>query len=168
MAFSSLGATLVAAAALASAACAPTGQPTPPAQDAAIVTLEQQPHTSIFSSVTSDFDQPTELVVREQAAYEQVMRSAYGMLAGAESPAVDFARDMVIVVAMGQRNTVGYGSQIDEIGRDAAGLVVRYTVTSPGPEYMTTQMLTSPVEVVSTPRVAGQVRFERRQVTERC
>jgi hypothetical protein len=41
-------------------------------------------------------------------------------------------------------------------------------VTSPGPSCMTTQMLTSPVDVVVVRRIEGQAQFEARTVVQNC
>jgi hypothetical protein len=75
---------------------------------------------------------------------------------------------MVILVALGSRNSGGYAAHVDAITRGADGAVVHYTATRPGSGCMTTQSLTSPVDVVRTARVAGKIRFERREVVQPC
>jgi hypothetical protein len=134
----------------------------------AAVTQGEQPFTSILESVTSGFSERAGLVLRTRAGYEETMRTAYGILADAAPPPVDFERDMVIVVAAGERATGGYAVRIDAIERDADGALIRSTVTSPGSACIVSQMLTSPVHVVSTPAIEGAVRFEWRQVTDAC
>jgi hypothetical protein len=138
------------------------------AGDRAAVTQGAQPFTSIFESLTSGFPERAGLALRTRAAYDETMRTAYGILADAAPPPVDFERDMVIVVALGERATGGYAVRVDAIEQDADGVVIRSTETSPGPTCIVSQMLTSPVQVVSTPAIEGAVRFEWRQVTEAC
>jgi hypothetical protein len=144
-------------------------RPIAPAQDGGTVSAGNQAYTRLYSGPTSGFSEPAELVIRDAAAFEQVFASAMGedMLVP-PVPDVRFAREMVIVLALGQRNTGGYGIRFDGITADGTGATVRYTTTSPGPNCMTTQMLTSPVEIVSVPRVEGPVRFDARRVVEPC
>lgn len=71
----------------------------------------------------------------------------------ARPPAVDFTRDAVVAVTMGQQPTGGYGIRIDRVERTGNDLVIHLTEIVPGPTCVTTQGLTQPVDVVviSTP-----------------
>lgn len=76
-------------------------------------------------------------------------------------PAVDFSRDMVVAVFMGSRNTAGFGVEITGTSEANGALVVRYRETVPPSGAMTAQVITAPYHLVSVPKFAGEVRFEK-------
>ena len=128
----------------------------------------QPSFTRMLTQHTSGFDEPTELVIRDRAALETAWARVFNQVQGNPAPAVDFSREMVILVALGARRSGGYDIHVDAVAGSGNGAVVRYTATSPGEGCMTTQALTSPVDVVRTPRITGTVRFDRREVVQRC
>jgi len=108
------------------------------------------------------------MVLRTDAGLAGAWRTLHNGVPGNPPPAVDLTRKMVVLLALGPRNTGGFDIRVDSISAEGAGAVVRYTVTSPGPTCMNTQALTSPVDVVSVPRVDGQIRFDARRVVQPC
>jgi hypothetical protein len=82
---------------------------------------------------------------------------------------VDFAREMVVLVAMGERPSGGHSLRVDGVS-DApnGGLVVHVTRTSPGPQCMSITMMTAPLDVVRVPRATGAVRLQTRDVAQPC
>jgi hypothetical protein len=85
------------------------------------------------------------------------------------APAVDFAREMVVLVAAGEQSSGGHSVRVNGTSTGADGaLVVHVTRTAPGPGCMSTMVITSPVDVVRVPRVAGAVRTDTRTVAEPC
>lgn len=159
---------LAAAALLAAVACGNAGNATPtPNPVGADVSTESQPIERLLSQPNSALQESMELVVRDRAALERVWANIHGDVPG-PPPAVDFAQRTVIVVALGERATGGHAVRVDAVAAQNGGAVVRYTATSPGQGCMTTQMITSPIEVVSVPRVTGEVRFEQRRATASC
>jgi hypothetical protein len=124
--------------------------------------------TRLHSAVTSGFTEPAELVLRDRAALESAWRTLHDGIAGNPVPTVDLSTRMVVLVALGPRNTGGHAIHVDSVTADGSRATVHYTATSPGPACMTAQMLTSPVDAVSAPRADGPVRFERRNVVQQC
>jgi hypothetical protein len=154
---------------LAGNGCGPTAQVSPATQDAAEVTPEQQSHTRLAASDQSGFQEPAELVLRDQASFAEAWARVHAMLVPAPPPPrVDFTRQMVVVLAIGTRSSGGHAVRFDGMDREGDGARVRYTVSEPGPDCMTTQAITAPVELVGVPRVDGPVRFERRQAIAPC
>lgn len=150
------------------AACTASPSPAARADSATPVTDQQASFTRIRTQTTSGFDEPAELAIRDQGTLESAWARLFNQVQGNPAPTVDFAHDMVILVALGGRSSGGFTVRVDAITRSGDGAVVRYTATRPGPDCMTTQSQTSPVEVVRAPRVAGTVRFERRDVVQPC
>ena len=133
--------------------------------------MSDQPQSSFHRMLTqksSGFDEPAELVIRNRAALESAWARLFDQVQGNPAPAVDFTRETVLLVALGRRSSGGYAVRVDAVTRRGESAVVRYTVTSPGPGCMSTQALTSPVEVVRTTRLSGAVRFARRDLEQRC
>jgi len=141
---------------------------TVPSLVGAKVTSSSEPFTRLVSMTTSGFTEPAELVLRDPTALAAAWRTLYGGVPGNPAPAVDFAQKMVVLVALGQRNTGGYAIRFDSMTVEAGVPRVRYTATSPGPSCMTTQSLTSPVDVVLVRRIDGQAQFDARKVVQDC
>jgi hypothetical protein len=158
---------LVSAALLVDGGCA---APAPASADSveATMTSAQQPISRLVSQQTSGYQESVELVLRDQTALAGAWKTIFRGIPGNDPPAVDFAKDMVVVLALGARQTGGYAIRVDRVARDGRGAVVHYTVTSPGRDCMTAQMQTSPVEVVRVSRVDGAIRFVRTEVEDPC
>jgi hypothetical protein len=80
-------------------------------------------------------------------------------------PAVDFPREGVLLIAMGQRSSAGYGLALaDEVATVSDGvLTVRVDWREPPPGYRRAQVMTSPCLLVAVPD-AG---FTRVRVVDR-
>lgn len=139
-----------------------------PAQSAGAVAVDSA--ATLFHAYRTGFGEPTTLVVRDGAAWTAAWARLHG---GGEPPAappaVDFAREMVLVVALGERPSGGHDVAIDAVTPDGAGgATVAYTAREPGEGCLSTQALTSPAVAVRVARVAGAVRFERRVARSAC
>ena len=131
--------------------------------------VSQPPAQTRLAAVsTSGFTEPAELVLRDAAALAEAWRTLHAGAPADPPPTVDFARRMVLLLAIGERPGGGHDVRFDEIVATDDGATVRYTVTSPGASCMTTMAITSPAEAVQVARVAGAVRFERREVVRAC
>ena len=127
-----------------------------------------QQGTRIHRATSSGFTGPEQLVLRDQAAWRAAWARVHQEPGAPALPSVDFTREMVVVLALGERSSGGHQVRFDAIAVSGNDAVVRYTVTEPDPSCMTTQAITAPVDVVRVPRVSGTVRFEPRTVREDC
>jgi hypothetical protein len=106
-----------------------------------------------YGSYYSGFDARTRLIVRDQATWE----STWTQLTGAvqpkpPAPAVNFETQMVLVAAMGSRNTGGYSISIDAATENGDALLATVRETSPGNTCGTTQSITAPATATIVPR----------------
>jgi hypothetical protein len=147
---------------------APDGASPSTSTETTVTAAAAQPLTRLLSVATSGFTEPAELVLRDRAALESAWRTLHDGLPGNPAPPLDLATRIAVLVALGPRNTGGYTVRVDSVTTDGSRATVHYTVTSPGPSCMTTQALTSPVDVVSVARIDGAVRFDRRDVVQQC
>jgi hypothetical protein len=99
-----------------------------------------------FSEVAStsqaqDGSGPTLMLGTTDASRAKIARLVPGATAAADR--------VMVAVSQGQQSTGGYSIHITAIERRGDQLVVRATLTSPGPGAIVIQVLTSPAHVVS-------------------
>jgi hypothetical protein len=83
-------------------------------------------------------------------------------------PEVDFAREMVLVAAMGRRRTGGYIVRIESARTEGGEVVATVVETSPGPRCGAITMATAPADAVVVTRSTLPVRWDVRQVVTDC
>jgi len=111
---------------------------------------------SLTSSAQSGVQEQRVVVARDAAAWSQAWRDHGGLqLPAPEPPAVDFEREMVVAVFLGQRGSGGYGVTIEAIERTATGLLVKARESRPDPDTLVTMALTAPMHAVAVERVPG-------------
>ena len=133
----------------------------------AVAPLLAPPTTRTYDACS--YDAPAREVIRTEADW----RRAWARLSACRSPApdvpaVDFAREMVLLAALGQRATGGHGVRIASAAVSDGVLHVQVIETRPGAGCMTTQALTHPVAVARVPRHDGEVRFADRVEVRDC
>lgn len=103
--------------------------------------------------------------VLEPAAFRALWETAQA----GPPPSVDFDRDGVVAVFMGERPTGGHSIEVERVVlREDGKLLVEILLRSPGPECLTTLALTQPYQIVSVPRVAEHATFTARSVLVPC
>ncbi|MBI1967058.1 MAG: protease complex subunit PrcB family protein [Gemmatimonadetes bacterium] len=84
-------------------------------------------------------------------------------------PPVDFGEETVVLVAMGERSSGGYGIEITGVAADPAGRYIEVLEMAPGMGCAVTLALTQPVDAVVMPAApAASVRFVERRETRDC
>lgn len=145
--------------------------PTAPSTGAAPLELLRFRAGSAPFSVQSDFTEPTHLVIRDQAAWDDAWARLGDAISPFPSPArpqVDFASHMIVLVALGVRPSGGYSVVIESAVTKDGDIVVTAREVSPGPGCFVTSNLTEPVDLARLPAVSGPVRFEIRQTPLDC
>jgi hypothetical protein len=115
-------------------------------------------------------DDARRTVVSSEAAWRAVWRALYGRQTPApEPPAVDFDRDIVVLVAMGNRGSGGFVIGVEDVTRAGDALHVAVLETAPGPTCVVTQALTQPVDAVIVRGGRGlSVQFVERDTLRTC
>jgi hypothetical protein len=120
-------------------------------------------------SYHSGITQSQRLVIRDQAAWQQVWNDVYRFTFPApELPTVDFTREMVVVAALGQKPTGGYSIFIDGATETANGVTINVRSVSPGANCAVTLALTSPVDIARVTRREAAVSFAETAATQNC
>lgn len=112
---------------------------------------------------------PARLVIRDPNSWASIWAQ---IVAGSgppvPTPSVDFERDMLIIAAMGARNTGGYVITIDSVTRRAGALTAWIREESPGRSCGTTLSLTQPIALARLPRIAAPVAFHETKRIKEC
>jgi hypothetical protein len=109
------------------------------------------------------------LVIRDGAAWADVWKQITSPFQPVPPvPEVDFAKNVLIVAAMGTRSSGGYSIAVDGVRIVAGGAKVSVTEESPGSGCFTTQALTAPVAVVVVRRFAGEATFAEHTSQHAC
>lgn len=107
----------------------------------------------------SNIDDAKQVVVRDAAEWRKLWQQH---APDRPMPSIDFARESVVAVFMGSRNTAGYSIAILSTTEGGGALIVKYRETRPAAGGVTAQVLTFPYHIVAIPKVtATNVRFEK-------
>ena len=115
----------------------------------------------IYNRPTSGFDVRGGLIVLDQAAWELAWRAAvsrnYAPGQQPPAPAVNFETHVVLVAAGGTTTTQLLSFRITDVRTGPAGLAVSVDVVSP--ECGSLPVITTPVDIVSVPRLDTRAQF---------
>lgn len=141
-------------------ACSGDGaEPAPPAEpgDVAREPLSQEVLLRGDGGTFSGFEVR---LVREELEWRDVWaRIAGRQLEPPAAPEVDFARTTLVLLALGERPSTGYGLELRALERRGASLFVHARETRPAPDSMQAQVLTSPYLVLAVPRHDGPLQL---------
>lgn len=104
--------------------------------------------------------EPKRIVVTDAKNWSELWKQLHkSKIPMPEVPAVDFTKNMVIAVFMGQKPTSGYAVQIVEVAQNDGEIVVKVRKTTPPKGSIVLQVLTQPFHIVVVPKSKAQVRF---------
>jgi hypothetical protein len=107
-------------------------------------------------------ERAAEKVIRTPAEWTALWREAHSIQVPPPAvPKVDFDKEMVIAVFMGQRPTGGYAITIEDVVFGDKEIRVTVREQSPPPDALTTQALTQPFHMVVVKKSALPVKFIR-------
>ena len=113
--------------------------------------------------------EPARLVIRQQEEWAEFWSGIGGpRVLAAAAPSVDFDSKMVVVAAMGQRPTGGYGVAVEGVYDSSGELYVEVLEWSPTVGCFTTQAFTAPVAIVVVSARDGPVHFMERKESKDC
>jgi hypothetical protein len=99
---------------------------------------------------------------RDAASFAAAWKKANAHLAPIPAPpAVDFAKEMVALVALGQKTNGGWSVEIVGLRKTESGLRVLYAVRQPAPGAMTAAVMTNPWHAVVLMRHDGAVEWSK-------
>jgi len=157
---------LLAALALSGCVSSSSGHLTAPPVSIAVTRITPTaPAILYYSGLTSS----ARLVIADQASLEAVWGRIFaGVVPPPPVPSVDFTRERVLVAALGQRPTGGFGIQLERADLDDSEVIVNVLSTSPGRLCVVSQAVTQPVDIVMIPAGQAPVRFEESSAIVDC
>ncbi len=118
---------------------------------------------------TTGFDAAVQLVIADQASWRDAWLRMVSLRRPVPSPPeIDFTKEIVVVVAMGQQRSGGHSVRIVAVERLASGVRVQAVLEQPGAGCITSANITSPADVVVLPVTVRPVTFDLRRVTRDC
>ncbi|MFO1504127.1 MAG: protease complex subunit PrcB family protein [Steroidobacteraceae bacterium] len=115
------------------------------------------------------YESPAQLVIVDAATWRSAWaRLAYSQRPMPPAPEVDFAKDIVVIVAMGRQRSGGYSVKILSADRTDKGVSVLAVLHEPGRGCINTQAITAPADMVVLPATAGPISFDIRREKQEC
>ena len=109
------------------------------------------------------------VVIRDASAWRQYWTVIHRPFIPAPAvPEVDFAREMVVLAALGTRSTGGFVIRIDSVVTDSARVLVQVTRIVPGRGCAVPAAVTQPVDLVRLPAMPLPVSFAEREERTDC
>ena len=105
-------------------------------------------------------DEPKHAVARSAPEWAALWRQHAG---GKPLPPVDFASRTVVAVFLGTRSSAGFAADIIGVREVNGVMVVEWQERRPEGGNVSAQVLTSPAVIVSVPKFAGEIKFEKVQ-----
>ena len=125
---------------------------------AAFLQSSPSPLVTVARDLMSGIEEPREAVARLPEEWKKLWREHAG---DKPAPPVDFNTRTVIAVFLGTRPTAGFSVEIIATRAEGTGLVVQWSEKRPDRDMVSAQVLTSPAHIVTVPKVAGPIRFEK-------
>jgi PrcB C-terminal len=140
--------------------------PGAPGEVLAVVRLRPEPFSF---SYTSGLTQPRQMLVRSATEWRQVWDAIWREHSPKPPlPEIDFAREMVVVAALGERPTGGYSVFIEAASAGPDGIALRIRSVSPASGCGVTLAQTQPVDVARIPRREGPATFAEQREIQDC
>lgn len=131
-----------------------------------ITRLRAEPYSLTYNSGLTD---PARVIVTDAQQWAQVWGAIWRNHSPEPAlPQIDFAQERVVVAALGQRNSGGYGILVESAAQHPDYVEVVVQKVSPGARCGVTAALTQPVDVARIPAGTLPVRFRERDAVQEC
>jgi hypothetical protein len=134
--------------------------------------LRLEPYESVdhlYRHAKSKLPTSVRLVVQDSTDWGAIWRRIVGPNTSAVRPEIDFSREMLLIVGMGEQPCMGYGISVDTVFRDRERRL--YAVVRErqrGVRCGCLNEVVSPVDIIRVPKTARPVTFLERRETNVC
>lgn len=109
----------------------------------------------------SGFTSPSRMVITTAQDWKEAWQKIHSLkLPVPKTPKIDFAKQMVLAVFMGEKRSGGYEIKISKISKTEGGIFVEVAEKEPSPESLRTMALTSPYHIVVIKKFSLPVIFQ--------
>ena len=113
-------------------------------------------YRSVGKGYRSGVRDPLQIVARNQSEWTAIWRQHSLSDSGSRPPpAVDFDKEVIVALFLGEKPTGGYDVQISRVEQSDDALTIYYREKNPSPGGMVTQALTQPFHIV---RIIGEIK----------
>lgn len=117
----------------------------------------------------SGVEDKRELLINTNDEYQKLMSEVYKNLDQMPRiPVVDFTKNSLIAVFIGNRSNGGFMVLIDSITEGSKSISVNVTETTPGKNCVVTEALTRPYSIVKIPKTDKKPVFKTKQIVKDC
>ena len=114
---------------------------------------ETLPIRTVAKGAFSGLTEAKEQIIKNQKEWQEVWPKLSARLRdGAKVPEVDFAKEMLVLVSMGEQRTGGYNIEISKVEISEDKLKVHVNRREPASGGFNLQVLTAPFHVVAVPK----------------
>lgn len=126
------------------------------------------PMEIILDGTYSAIEEKREVLLNNNDDYQKLMTEVYKNLDQMPRiPVVDFNKNSVVAVFIGNRSNGGFMVSIDSVS-DGKNLTVNITETTPGSNCMVTDAITRPFSLVKIPKTDSKPVFKTKQIVKDC
>jgi hypothetical protein len=93
-------------------------------------------------------EDPRRLVIQDAVTWTRFWNE---LGADGAQPVIDFRRELLVAVTLGRQPHGGIEVAVERVVRSAGALTIGVVERSPGPDCMTTEVITHPAQVVAVP-----------------
>jgi hypothetical protein len=127
------------------------------------------PNAPVPYATTSGFIDKTFVLVRGQAQWGNIWTTIHkNRRPVPEPPALDFARQMVLVAALGRRPTSGYRIELGDVSVENEVIRATVLIDEPGRGCIVSQGMTSPLDLLLLPVVPGELEIREQVKSTDC
>lgn len=127
------------------------------------------PMEIILDGTYSAVEDKREILLNNNEDFQKLMADVYKNLDQMPRiPVVDFNKNSVVAVFIGNRSNGGFMVAIDSITEGSKNLTVNITETTPGKNCMVTDAITRPFTLVKIPKTESKPVFRTKQIVKDC
>ncbi len=134
--------------------------------------IELEPYDAVdhlFRNAKSELPSSVRLAVLDSADWTAIWRRVVGPASSVKKPEIDFSREMLLVVGMGQAPCMGYEINVDTVFRDKDKRIFAVVrERHHGARCGCLNEVVSPVDIIRVPRSVRPVTFLERRETNVC
>jgi hypothetical protein len=115
----------------------------------------------IAKGAFSGIQTPKQLAITNETQWAEVWREHISRREPKpEPPKIDFSKQTVLFVGLGEKRTGGYGVEIGGIQREKDKTIVTVKTRKPKPGGFQIQAITAPFIIAAVPRIEGKAEFK--------
>ncbi len=123
----------------------------------------------VMDGTYSGVEDKRELLINTNDEYQKLMNEVYKNLDQMPRiPVVDFTKNSLVAVFIGNRSSGGFMVIIDSITEGSKSISVNVTESTPGKNCVVTEAITRPYTIVKIPKTEKKPIFKTKQIVKDC